>query len=117
MLESVDPNMGMEGGCAEPLLPAGTKGNKPPLPPLRLPSLPDEPRPSAGLATLPLPGSQRTDVSGEQRPPNSAETSLSDTVVAVDATTTARRLAGLCEFLGGADCRNLVTCTRDVTVW
>ncbi len=92
--------MGMEGGCAEPLLPAGTKGNKPPLPPLRLPSLPDEPRPSAGLAPLPLPGSQRTDVSGEQRPPNSAETSLSDTVVAVDATTTARRLAGLCEFLG-----------------
>ena len=96
MLESVDPNTRMDPIRPEPLLPgARAKDNKPPLPPLRLPSLPGEPRPPAVCAL-----SQSTDNDGEQRRPEPAGTSLSDTVVAVDATTTTRRLAGLFEFLG-----------------
>jgi hypothetical protein len=96
----------MEGGCAEPLLPADMKGNRPPLPPLRLPSLPDEPRPPVGVAPLSLSGSQPTNISGEQRSLKSSDTSLSDTVFAIDATTTARRLAGLCEFVGQGGMRD-----------
>ena len=96
MLESVDPNTRMGLSHAEPLLPgARTKSHQPPLPPLRLPSLPDEARPPAACTW-----SQSTDKCGEQRRPEAAGASLSDTAVAVDATTTTRRLAGLFEFLG-----------------
>ena len=68
MLESVDPNAITPS--TEALLPdAGAKGNKPPLPPLRLPSLPDEALPPVALAPIPLaaPAGAQPRSSGDQQ--------------------------------------------------
>ena len=108
MLEQLDMNT-MDMEPSEPLLPVAAAGSKtkPPLPPLRLPSLPADPPPARGgahalapLARPPPPATSQDDAEGEEKGEH-RPAALSATAIAVDAVTAAGRLAGLSEFLSG----------------